>query len=203
MLNEIKVTVAGNVTRPPEVKHRKLDGRAFTVVPMAVNGRRYDTQSGQWVEDGTTFYDIICRNGLGANVLASLKVGDPVLAYGKFRVHEWSTDTMRGARPTLVADSLGIALNWGTTSYERGMRAYPDSEGHETEVPPPDEGGPGVREVDGHRVDADGVVHDDPSAGESSHGPSHDELPDGLPDGMTEEDVEDAEEEAGLRAGVA
>ena len=58
-------------------------------------------------------------------------------------------------------------------------------------------GAPGIA------VDADGVVHDDPSAGESSHGPSHDELPDGLPDGMTEEDVEDAEEEAGLRAGVA
>src|SRR5699024_1277224 len=50
MLRDTQVTVVGNVTRSPEVKHRKVDGRPFTVVPIAVNNRRFDAESRQWVD---------------------------------------------------------------------------------------------------------------------------------------------------------
>lgn len=162
MINEIKVAVAGNVTRAPEVKYRKADGKPFVVVAVAVNNRRYDPGQQQWVEDGATFYDIICRNGLGANALASLEIGTPVIAYGKFRLHEWTTDTMRGARPNIVADSIGVDLTWGTASYVKGMRSYPTTgDGYEPSIPPASEGGPEVFEdSDGTTFDANGeVIH--------------------------------------------
>lgn len=142
MLRETQMTVSGNVTRPPELKHRRADGKPFTVVPIAVNNRRFDAGQQQWVEEGVTYYDIICRGSLGANALASLEVGMPVVAHGKFRVHEWATDTMKGARPCVVADSVGVDLSWGTTAYSKGSRAFPVNDEFDREPPPASEGGP-------------------------------------------------------------
>lgn len=187
MLRETQMTVSGNVTRTPELKHRKVDGRPFAVVPIAVNNRRYDAGLQQWVEEGVTYYDIICRGSLGANALASLDVGLPVVAHGKFRVHEWTTDTMRGTRPCIVADSIGVDLAWGTTLYTKGSRSFPDQgEGYEVSPPPASEGGPATGTVtpledypedldgedaedghgseDGPTADEDGVVSDEDAA---------------------------------------
>lgn len=170
MLRETNVTVAGNVTRTPEVKYRKVDGRPFTVVPIAVNNRRFDANAGQWVDDGVTYYDIICRGSLGANTLFSVDVGMPVVAHGRFRVHEWTTDAMKGARPCIFADSVGVDLSWGTTSYSKGSRTYPSTNEFDTSPPPASEGGPEITETDAPDYEADevatladedGVVSDD------------------------------------------
>lgn len=172
MLKEIRMTVSGNVTREPEVKYRRSDGRPFTVVPIAVNERHWDPGSQTYVQAGVTYYDIICPGSLGANALHSVEVGTPVVAHGRFSVHEWTSESARGARPQVRADSLGIDLTWGTTSYTKGSRAYPELEPeYETSPPPEEEGGPGVApapDLDdedlalppGVRIDADGVVHD-------------------------------------------
>lgn len=159
MLRETNVTVAGNVTRTPEIKHRKVDGRPFTVIPIAVNNRRFDGNAGQWVDDGVTYYDIICRGSLGANAHFSLDVGMPVVAHGRFRVHEWTTDAMKGARPCIFADSVGVDLSWGSTSYTKGSRSYPTSEEEFSTAPPPrSEGGPGEEDL---LADEDGVVSEE------------------------------------------
>ena len=170
MLNDIRMTVAGNVTREPEVKFRRSDGRPFAIVPIAVNDRRWDQERGHYVQLGVTYYDIICAGTLGANVLQSVGVGMPVVAHGRFSVHEWETDTARGARPQVRADSLGVDLTWGTTSYSRGSRSYPQPEPEfQTDVPPASEGGPG-------------------GPGDPGAGPDLPDIPDeepDLPDGLT------------------
>lgn len=174
MLRETQMTVSGNVTRSPELKHRKVDGRPFVVVPIAVNNRRFDAEKQGWVEDGPTYYDIICRGSLGANALASVDVGMPVVAHGRFRLHEWTTDTMRGTRPCVVADSIGVDLAWGTTAYTKGSRSFPQPDGYETTPPPASEGGPvtgtvappefrddlGPDEADGTDLDEDDIPAD-------------------------------------------
>lgn len=187
MLNDIRMTVSGNVTRDPEVKFRRSDGRPFAVVPIAVNERRYDQASQRYVQAGVTYYDIICPGSLGANALQSLAIGTPVVAHGRFTVHEWSSETARGARPQVRADSLGIDLTWGTTSYAKGSCAYPGFEDdYETSAPPRSEGGPDDEvptgpgaeqelgdDLDlpaGMTVDANGEVFGDLDAAESEHG---------------------------------
>ncbi|AXH95935.1 single-stranded DNA-binding protein [Ornithinimicrobium avium] len=172
MLNDIRMTVSGNVTREPEVKYRRSDGRPFAVVPIAVNERRFDPATQQYVQAGVTYYDIICPGSLGANALHSLAIGTPVVAHGRFSVHEWTSETARGARPQVRADSIGVDLTWGTTSYTKGSRGYPELEDeYGTATPPQSEGGPADRgpspdfidEDDdlpaGLTVDANGEVH--------------------------------------------
>lgn len=143
MLNETKLTVSGNVTRPPELKHRRSDGRPFVVVAIASNERRFDRQSQQWVANGVTFFDVICNGSLAANALASLGIGTPVVAHGRFRLHEWETQTSRGTRPILDADSLAVDLTWGTIDYAKGSARFPTThDDYDTGVPPASEGGP-------------------------------------------------------------
>jgi single-strand DNA-binding protein len=163
MFNEMRLTLSGNITRDPEVRHRKVDGRPFTVLAVAVNTRRWDGERNQWVETGTTYYDVVCRGSLGANALASLRAGMPVVAHGRFRVHEWSTETMKGARPGIIADSIGVDLCYGTTTYSKGSASYPGAgEGYEVSAPPATEGGPHDLPEPGQvadlPVDPDGVV---------------------------------------------
>lgn len=180
MLKDIRMTISGNVTREPEVKYRRSDGRPFTVVPIAVNERHFDPGSQTYVQGGVTYYDIICSGSLGANALHSVAIGMPVVAHGRFTVHEWTSETARGARPQVRADSLGVDLTWGTTNYTKGSRPYPEHERereYETSVPPPSEGGPADRDpspdfIDedlpaGLTVDADGEVHGEAEKEES------------------------------------
>lgn len=175
MLKDIRMTISGNVTRDPEVKYRRSDGRPFAVVPIAVNERRFDPGSQQFVQAGVTYYDIICSGSLGANALHSLSVGLPVVAHGRFSVHEWTSENARGARPQVRADSLGIDLTWGTTSYTKGSRSYPGPEPEFATAPPPAaEGGP-VR-LPGGGPDDPGAEHDDPEL--EHHDPEQD-LPPG------------------------
>lgn len=167
MQRETLMTVSGNVTRTPELKHRRSDGRPFAVVPVAVNNRRFDAEQQRYVDDGVTYYDVIARGSLGANALACLDVGMPVVAHGKFRVHEWSSETMKGTRPCVIAESLGIDLSWGTTTYAKGSKEYPGSgDDVQLSVPPAAEGGPeavvGLADgLDADIADADGVVDDE------------------------------------------
>lgn len=158
MINETKVTVTGNVTRTPEVKFRNSDGRPFVVVAVAVNNRRFDADQNKWIETGTTYYDIICRNGLAGNAVASLDVGVPVIAHGKFRVHEWSTETVRGARPNIVADSIGVDLTWGTAQYAKGSVELQLGDEYNPGPPPPSEGGPDGYDEDGYVTTPEGEV---------------------------------------------
>lgn len=179
MQRETMMTVSGNVTRPPELKYRRSDGRPFVVVPVAVNNRRYDTDQQRYVDDGVTYYDVMARGSLGANALACLDVGLPVVAHGKFRVHEWTSETMKGARPCVIAESLGIDLTWGTASYAKGSHGYPSSSDDvQVSVPPAAEGGPAEAgdldhaqvsdlhdglpdDLEAELADADGVVDDE------------------------------------------
>ena len=211
MLNDIRTTVAGNVTRAPEMKHRRSDGKPFVVIPIAVNERRWDASSQQGIEVGTTFYDVICGNGTGANALASLRVGTPVIAHGRLKIHEWETETSKGARPTIHADSVGIDLTWGTASYAKGSARYPDqNDGVHGGFPPQSEGGPSPEEAErasaslaqalaeGYRVDATGEVHATP--GEVGPG-SDDEEDEGLEDELDEGLEDELDEEALARVG--
>ncbi|MGD8150382.1 single-stranded DNA-binding protein [Ornithinimicrobium sp. Y1694] len=186
MLHTTTLTVSGNVTREPELRYRKVDGQPFTVVAIACNGRRYDAQEGRFVVSGVTYYDIICKGSLGANVLKTLHTGMPIVAHGKFRMHEWETDTMRGARPCVGADSVGVDLTWGTASYQRGSASYPDPERLDLPAPPPEEGGPAREDSAPNPEDAgadledDGADLDDDGADLDEAGLGHDDLPDGV-----------------------
>lgn len=123
-MNSTTLTIAGNLTKAPELKFSRKDGQPFAVLSVAVNDSHYDRESEQWLTTDTTYYDLVCFGQIGANALASFKVGDPVLAVGRFRVRDWETDTGRGKSATITVDDLGPNVRFGTASLAKGRAHY-------------------------------------------------------------------------------
>lgn len=118
------LTINGRVTQEPKIRYGKTTGAPFCVVSVAVNNDRFDKEQDRWVNLDTTFYELVCFGGLGANVAGSLKVGDPVVALGRFKVSVWEGETHRSQTPTITCEHLGPDLRFGTAVLVRGQAGY-------------------------------------------------------------------------------
>ncbi|WP_169448608.1 single-stranded DNA-binding protein [Ornithinimicrobium pekingense] len=170
------MTITGNLTRDPQLRIGSRTGDPFAALAVAVNNRRLDKESGQWVTTGTTYFDVLCWGALGANALRSFSKGDPVIVHGKFRLREWTSDTGPRVNPTVDADSIGPDLTFGTAAFSRGSSTYglDRVEEHDPDQDPSGEDGLDAL------ADEDGVVSDEQAAVLAARG------------GMAE-DVEDRE----------
>ena len=52
------ITVAGNLTRDPEIRYTR-DGQATTSLSLAVNRRWQNQQTREW-EESVSFFDVVC-----------------------------------------------------------------------------------------------------------------------------------------------
>jgi single-strand DNA-binding protein len=184
-MGQTMLTISGRVTQQPKIRHGKSTGAPFCIVSVAVNNDRFDREQERWVNTDTTFYELVCFGALGANAVASLKVGDPVVALGRFKVSGWETDSFRSQTPTLNCEHLGPDLRFGTTVFTKGQAGYatdkvdeevdfrehdaergadptvrPTATGQEGQASNHDHGGSGHAD-DGPRADADGVVSEE------------------------------------------
>ncbi|GAA5065645.1 single-stranded DNA-binding protein [Nocardia callitridis] len=87
---EANVTVIGNVVTHP-VKRNLSDGEQVVTFRMASNSRRFDRSAGEWVDNGTLYLTVTCWRRLVEGVDLSLHRGDPVIAHGQLRSHEYRT----------------------------------------------------------------------------------------------------------------
>ena len=124
MVVDSRMTLSGNLTRDPQRRIGSRTGEPFAVLAMAVNSRRFDREAKQWVVTGTTYFDLLCWGRTGANVLASLHKGDPVVVHGRFRLNEWSSENGSGVNATIDVDSIGPDLTFGTAPFTRGSASY-------------------------------------------------------------------------------
>ncbi len=125
-MNESYITVCGNVTDVPEVKHGKDTGKPFTVFRVAQNTSRREP-NGAVVDTGVSFYDVIAFGALGANVAESVGIGNPVVVHGRVRVKEWTSGEKKGIEVQIDAHSIGPNLTFGTTQFTKRRRAAPQS----------------------------------------------------------------------------
>lgn len=121
---ESRMTIAGNLTKDPQLRIGRNSGQPFAVLSVAVNNRRQDKESGQWVTTGTTFFDVLCMREKGANALLTFKKGDPILAHGRLRLKEWSNEQGHGVNVTIDADAVGPDISFGTAPFTRGRSGY-------------------------------------------------------------------------------
>ncbi|GAA5158889.1 single-stranded DNA-binding protein [Ornithinimicrobium tianjinense] len=156
---ETRMTIAGNLTRDPQLRFGRNSGRPFAVLSVAVNNRRQDKESGQWVTTGTTYFDVLCMREKGANALLTFKKGDPVIAHGKLRLQPWSNEQGSGVNVTIDADAVGPDVSFGTAPFTRGRPGYG--------LDPVDDYEPSGDAELGHLerlADANGEVDDDAAA---------------------------------------
>ncbi|MFC9968090.1 single-stranded DNA-binding protein [Nocardia ignorata] len=85
---EANATVIGTVVNHP-VRRDLANGEQVVSFRMASTARRFDPSAGEWVDAGTLYLTVSCWRRLVAGVDRSLRRGDPVIAYGQLRSHEY------------------------------------------------------------------------------------------------------------------
>lgn len=85
---EANTTVIGTVVTHP-VRRDLANGEQVVSFRMASNARRFDPSAGEWVDNGNLYLTVSCWRRLVTGVDRSLHRGDPVIAYGQLRSHEY------------------------------------------------------------------------------------------------------------------
>jgi single-strand DNA-binding protein len=99
------VVITGNLTRDPELRHTP-GGTAVCDMRVAVNSRRKDGQSGEWV-DKPNYFDVTVWGGQGENCATYLSKGRPVAVEGRLDWREWEArDGSKRQAVQIIANSV-------------------------------------------------------------------------------------------------
>jgi single-strand DNA-binding protein len=100
-----RVVLVGNLTRDPELRHTP-SGMAVCSLRIAVNTRRKDQASGQWVEK-PNYFDVTVWGQQGENCAQYLAKGRPVGVDGRLEWREWDAqDGSKRQAVEVIADSV-------------------------------------------------------------------------------------------------
>ncbi|MFJ4921992.1 single-stranded DNA-binding protein [Streptomyces sp. NPDC088725] len=117
------VTVVGNVATG--VEFRDTPGGGVARFRLAASVRRWDRQNEVWVDGPTSFYTVWARRSLGANLAASVSVGEPLVVHGRLRVREEEWEGQRRTSVDIDAVAAGHDLTRGTSAFRRVVKATP------------------------------------------------------------------------------
>jgi single-strand DNA-binding protein len=100
------VVVTGNLTRDPELRSTG-GGTSVCEMRVAVNSRRKDGQSGQWV-DKPNYFDVVVFGAQADNCATYLQRGRPVAVEGRLDWREWEAKDGSGKRQAvqIIANSV-------------------------------------------------------------------------------------------------
>jgi single-strand DNA-binding protein len=100
------VVITGNLTRDPELRHTG-GGTAVCELRVAVNSRRKDGASGEWV-DKPNYFDVTVWGAQGENCSTYLAKGRPVAVEGRLDWREWEAKDGSGKRQSvsIVANTV-------------------------------------------------------------------------------------------------
>jgi single-strand DNA-binding protein len=133
-MNDTYVTVVGNLVTQPELRRLESNGATLVNFRIGSTARRYDKDSGGWIDGNTLFVNVHCWRGLADNVSRSLYKGDPVVVTGRLYSREYQAeDGGRRMAYDLEATAIGHNLARGTSTFRR-IRPAPsetsDDAGH-------------------------------------------------------------------------
>ena len=83
------VTITGNLTKDPELRSTP-SGTSVCKLRVAVNSRRKDGASGEWV-DKPNYFDVTVWGAQGENCANYLSKGRPVAVQGRLDWREWES----------------------------------------------------------------------------------------------------------------
>jgi len=83
------VVITGNLTRDPELRSTP-GGTSVCKLRVAVNSRRKDGQSGEWI-DKPNYFDVTVWGAQGENCANYLSKGRPVAVDGRLDWREWES----------------------------------------------------------------------------------------------------------------
>ncbi len=106
MANINRVVLVGNLTRDPEVRTTQ-GGLSICSLRLAVNNRRKNGQTGEWVEE-PNYFDITVFGAQGETAARFLSKGRQVAVDGRLRWREWEAQDGSGKRQAVdvIADNV-------------------------------------------------------------------------------------------------
>lgn len=96
MANINRVTITGNLTADPELRSLP-SGTSVCQLRVAVNHRRRNDQTGEWIEE-PNYFDVTVFGAQGDNCSTYLSKGRPVAIDGRLRWSEWEAKDGTGKR---------------------------------------------------------------------------------------------------------
>jgi single-strand DNA-binding protein len=100
-----RVIITGNLTRDPELRSTP-GGTSVCSLRVAVNSRRKDGESGQWM-DKPNYFDVTVWGAQGENCAQYLAKGRPVAIDGRLNWREWDAqDGSKRQAVDIIADSV-------------------------------------------------------------------------------------------------
>ena len=116
------ITVAGNVTRDPELKFLN-SGQAALRLSIAVNRRWQNRQTQEW-EERVSYFEVVAYGAMAENAANSLQKGARVLVNGRLEQRSWETEN--GDKRSVVeinADEIAPSLRFATAVVTKTPRA--------------------------------------------------------------------------------
>jgi single-strand DNA-binding protein len=100
-----RVIITGNLTRDPELRSTP-GGTTICSLRVAVNSRRKDNETGQWV-DKPNYFDVTVFGAQGENCGQYLSKGRPVAVEGRLNWREWEAqDGGKRQAVDIIADAV-------------------------------------------------------------------------------------------------
>ncbi|MET9435653.1 single-stranded DNA-binding protein [Streptomyces sp. NPDC006551] len=122
-MNDTMVTLVGNVATGVEYRDTATGGVAR--FRFAVTARRWDRERGTWADGHTSFYTVFAWRALGANLAASVSVGEPLVVHGRLKVREEEREGQRKTFVDIDALAVGHDLSRGTAAFRRAVKGEP------------------------------------------------------------------------------
>lgn len=122
------VTIIGKVGNEP-TRNQTPGGVPVVNFRLASGQRRYDSRTGQWVDQGTNWYSVAAFRQLAEHAKVSLRKGDSVIVTGRLKLREWEYNDRKYSSVDIEAESIGHDLRWGTSAFAKAARPpRPDTE---------------------------------------------------------------------------
>ncbi|MEU5851779.1 single-stranded DNA-binding protein [Saccharopolyspora shandongensis] len=106
---ETQVTVVGYLITEPVVRETP-NGNRVVSCRVAATSRRFDRDTGEWVDGDRFLATVSCWKRLADGVAAALGKGDPVVATGRLRTREYEAGGQWRTVVELEATAIGLDL---------------------------------------------------------------------------------------------
>lgn len=124
-MNDI-ITVVGNVASDPEAVATST-GKSLTRLRIAATHRRFNADSKQWEDAGTNWYTVRAWGRLAEHVRASVSKGMQLVVNGRLKIETRKGETATFTNVDIDADAIGVSLQFGIVSFQRGSGAAVDA----------------------------------------------------------------------------
>ena len=119
------VCITGNLTRDPELRSTP-GGTAVCKLRVAVNSRRKDGQTGEWI-DKPNYFDVTVWGAQGENCAQYLSKGRPVAVEGRLDWREWEAqDGSKRQAVEIIANSVQFLGSRDGAAAGNGFQAQSD-----------------------------------------------------------------------------